>query len=385
MANIVFKEDQEEKTPKKSFKENILILFIIAFLSGILGGFLGIKLGLINLNQSRTSPQAQEKEIVVKESSDVINVVKKVSSSVVSITGEQSGQDFFGQVFKTKSAGTGFIVSSNGLILTNKHVVSEQDATYSVFTADKKEFKAKVTALDPSNDLAFLKIDASNLPAVILGDSSKLEVGQRVIAIGNALGQYQNTVTSGIISAIGRVISAGDTSGIYNETLENVIQTDAAINLGNSGGPLVNLDGQVIGINTAIDQSGQLIGFALPVNVAKTAIASVLEKGKVVRPMIGIRYVPITKEISEKNDLKVNEGALIYSSNNQLAIVPGSPASKADLKEGDIIIKINDTRITPEKSLASIIQDYKVGDKVTLTVLRDDKEIKVDLVLAEMD
>ena len=206
----------------------------------------------------------------VNENSAVISAVKEVTPSVVSITGESQSVSFFGTVANTETAGTGFIVSKDGLILTNKHVVSDSSASYNVYTSDGKLYKAKIQATDPNNDIALLKISGSNFPYLTLGNSNSLQTGQEVIAIGNALGQYQNTVTTGVVSALNRTIQAGDGYGTNNETLSNVIQTDVAINLGNSGGPLVNLDGQVVGINTATDQQGQSLGFAIPINAAKS-------------------------------------------------------------------------------------------------------------------
>ncbi len=222
------------------------------------------------------------------------------------------------------------------------------------------------------------------MPVVELGDSDKLEVGQKVIAIGNALGQYQNSVTTGVVSGIGRIITASDFTGASNETLENVIQTDAAINPGNSGGPLVNIIGQVIGINTAVDLEGQLIGFAIPINMAKSAIKSVIEKGRVIRPMIGVRYIPITKDFAASNNLSVSEGAFVYGGKGELAVIPGSPAAKAGIKEEDIITKVGDDKIDQNNSLAVLVQKYEVGEKVELTILRDGKETIIEVTLAEM-
>lgn len=366
----------EQKNPDKNLP-GFLLAVTVVFIVGLLGGILGGSIGKKAVEKVETG----QKNITVQEQSATIDVVKKVSPSVVSITSEQSKLDFFGRVQKAKAAGTGFIVKEDGLILTNKHVVSDKTADYSVFTSDGKEHKASVKALDPSFDIAFLKIEAKGLKSVELGDSDNIQVGQKVIAIGNALGQYQNTVTTGVVSAVGRAIEAGDSEGV--ETLENLIQTDAAINPGNSGGPLVNIDGQVIGINTAIDQQAQGIGFAIPVNLASAALKSVVEKGKVVRPMIGVRYINITKEFAARNDLSVDHGALIYASGRDLPIVPNSPADKAGLKENDIITKIGDVELGEGKSLVGIIAKYNVGDKVTITYIRDGKEQKTDLVLAE--
>ena len=355
----------------------VAIVFFIGLMGGIVGSYSYLdykaKGGAINSTQN----------VTIKESSANIEAVKKVSPSVVSITGTEQTLDFFGNLSSQKSAGTGFIVTKDGLILTNKHVISDAKANYKVFTSDGKQYTATIKATDPLNDIAFLKIDAKDLPVVTLGNSDDLAIGQTVIAIGNALGQYQNTVTQGVVSAVGRAIEAGDGLSGSTESLDNVIQTDAAINSGNSGGPLVNLEGQVIGINTAVASNAQSIGFAIPINVAKSDIDSVISKGKIIKPMLGIRYIPITKELAISNDLPVTEGAYIYGGNNQPGVITGGPADKAGLKVGDIITKINNDKITSKKSLSNLINKYKVGDIVTVTYLRDGNEKTAKMTLTE--
>jgi serine protease Do len=370
-------EPPETSAPKKAPAR---VLFAVALLlTGFLVGAVAQK-----ISRGDLSPiQLGTKQITVQENSATIDVVNKVSPSVVSITSVQSTMDFFGRVRESKSAGTGFIVKEDGLIITNHHVVSDTKATYSVFTSDGKEYKAQIKAIDPVYDIAFLKIDAKGLKAAELADSDKIQVGEKVVAIGNALGQYQNTVTAGVVSAVGRAIEAGDSSGSGTESLENMIQTDAAINSGNSGGPLINIDGQVIGINTAVDQQGQGIGFAIPVNLAKSALSSVLANGKIIRPMLGIRYINISKEFATRNNLAVDHGALIYSSTSDSPVIAGSPAERAGLKEGDIITKVAGDEIGINKSLISLVSKYNVGDKVTITYLRDGKTKNTDIVLAE--
>ena len=282
--------------------------------------------------------------------STVVNAVAKVSPSVVSVVSTRNVQSFFGPVQQT-GAGTGFIIKSNGLIATNRHVVSGT-GTYKVLTADGKSYDATVAAEDTFNDLALLKINATGLKAVELGDSDKLKVGQQVITIGNALGEYQNTVAKGIISAIGRTINASDGTGT-SEKLEGMIQTDATINPGNSGGPLVNLLGQVIGINTAIDTQGAQIGFAIPINSVKSALDSYATTGKISRPMLGIRYINITKELAALNKMSGTQGALVTRGDNagELAVTPGGPADKAGIKENDVLISINGTNIDENNTL----------------------------------
>lgn len=236
---------------------------------------------------------------------------------------------------------------------------------------------------DPANDIAVLKVAKLGLPEVELGDSDKMQIGQTVIAIGNALGEYRNTITRGVVSGIGRTVIAGDNTG-QSEVLENVIQTDAAINPGNSGGPLINLRGQVIGINVAMNQSGQLIGFAIPINQVKEVIGGVKKYGRIVRPFLGVRYVLINDAMAKANNLSVKYGALIVRGKNKedLAITPGSPADKAGLVENDIILQIDKQRIDEEHPLAKAIQKHNPGDTVELKVLHDGKE-RVEKVTLE--
>ncbi|MFA5010001.1 MAG: trypsin-like peptidase domain-containing protein [Patescibacteria group bacterium] len=295
--------------------------------------------------------------------------VQKVLPSVVAVTSTQTVRSIFGGTYQQTGGGSGFIVRSDGLIVTNKHVVSSETATYSITTNAGKEYSATVVARDPSADLALMKISASNLPVVTFGDSAKLALGQKVIAIGNALGQYQNTVTTGIISGLNRSITAGDASG--SEKLDNLIQTDAAINPGNSGGPLVNLSGQVIGINTAVDTQAQSVGFAIPINSVKSQISAVAAGGEIVRPRLGVRYIPIDADLASANNLSATQGALIASGpSGESAVASGSPASVAGIKEDDIIVSINGEAVTETNDLSTILQKYKPGDKVTIKLLR---------------
>jgi serine protease Do len=259
---------------KKSRSANPRAVYVAIIMASLLVGIFGGVFGaatFIKYQQQNgrvvTNASIQQN---VSENSAVINAVKTASPAVVSISGKAQSVDFFGNTTNSKTAGTGFLVSKDGLILTNRHVVSDPNSSYAVYTSTGKQYKAKVQATDSNNDIALLKIDASNLSYVSLGNSDSLQIGQEVIAIGNALGQYQNTVTTGVISALNRSIQAGSAYGDGVESLNNIIQTDVAINPGNSGGPLVNLSGQVVGINTATDQQGQSIGFAIPINAAKS-------------------------------------------------------------------------------------------------------------------
>lgn len=357
-----------------------IVLFFVSIFSGMVGGAISSYF-VKDLKHIITEVGTQQ--ITLEEESAVIDVVEKVSPSVVSITSEQSTLDFFGRVTESQSSGTGFIVTEDGLIATNKHVVSDTRAQYSVFTSDGKEYQAEVVAQDPYFDIAFVKIEAEGLTKIEVGNSDDIKIGQKVVAIGNALGQFDNTVTTGIVSALGRAIEAGDSSSSNTETLENMIQTDTAINPGNSGGPLVNISGQVIGINTAVAGNSEGIGFAIPINVVKTAIDSVVESGEISRPMIGVRYINVTKDFATRNKLPVDAGVLIYASGNDLAVLPNTPASQAGLTEGDIITKIDDNEIKEGQSLISILYKYKPGDKVTITYVRGNKTKTADIILAK--
>jgi S1-C subfamily serine protease len=252
-------------------------------------------------------------------------------------------------------------------------------------TNDGQKYPAKVLALDPVQDLAVIKIDKTNLPTLNLGDSDKIEIGQSVIAIGNALGEFRNTVSVGVISGLQRSIAASDGMDQSSEQLDNVIQTDAAINPGNSGGPLINLLGEVVGINVAVAQGAQNISFALPINIAKRDIDQVQKQGKITVPYIGVRYVLVTPELKAQNNLSVDYGALILPGQNQgeLAVVPGSPADKAGLVENDIILEADGQKITTDNTLSQIIQKHNVGDTITLRVLHAGQEKTVKVVLGE--
>lgn len=279
------------------------------------------------------------------------------------------------------SSGTGFIVSSDGLILTNKHVVSDTEAEFTVLMNDGRKKPAKVLARDTAQDLAILKIDGDRFTPVRLGDSGRLKIGQTVIAIGNALGQFRNTVSVGVISGLERSVTAG--RGGETESLQELIQTDAAINPGNSGGPLLNIYGEVIGINTAMAQGAENIGFTIPINSAKRDVASVQAHGKILYPFLGVRYGMVTKDTADKEKLGRDYGALVIRGDTEPAVVAGGPADKSGIREGDIILTINGDRIDQEHPLSSLIQKYQVGEEITLTIFRDGKESDVKVKLEE--
>lgn len=283
--------------------------------------------------------------------------------------------------------GSGFVVHPDGLILTNKHVVFDTDAEYTVVTADNKEYSGKVISRDPINDIAVVKIgtQGEKLPSVILGSSTKIELGQTVIAIGNALGMFSNTVSKGIISGLSRKIAASMGQGGQTEQLRGVIQTDVAINQGNSGGPLINLNGEVVGINTAIIYGAQNIGFSIPINWAKQDLEDIIKHGRIIKPFIGLQYVMLNKDVQKKYSLPVDYGAMVVRDHipGSVAIVPQGPADKGGVRENDIILEINGEKLSEEKDLSDRIQTCQVGETIELTTMRKDQTLKLAVKLEE--
>lgn len=390
-SHKVEKKNRKSKAVKVIF---VVLMVLLVFTAGAAGGVGGVLLFSSNngeiakklgLNLQNLSIPTTTQKVVLEESNAIINATNKVSDAVVSITLKTTATDMFGRVYEAEGAGSGFIITSDGLILTNKHVVSSANTQYTVVMKDGKTYDATVQSIDPTQDLAVLKIDARNLPVVELGDSDQLQVGQWVVAVGNALGKFQNTVTQGIVSARDRKIEASDQNGQSQETLNNLIQTDAAINSGNSGGPLVNLIGQVVGINTAVAADAQGIGFAIPINTAKSAIESIKKTGKIVRPYLGVRYFEITPTVAKQNNLSVDYGALVQrgQSLTDFAVVPGSPADKAGIVENDIIAEINGEKIDETHTLIDLVQQYQVGETITLKVISKGKEKEVKVKLEE--
>ena len=365
------------------------LIFILIFLLLLL--FLGNQAQKFSRpnwpNLLNTRPELKnEKQAILTEESAIISSIDKSLPSVVTIGISKMTQtnsffdidplDPFGpfrqQPGKSQkieqNIGSGFIISSNGLIVTNKHVVSDTEATYRVLTNDNKTYEVKKISRDPLNDLAILKIDTQNLKAITLGDSSTLKLGQMVIAIGTPLGEFQNTVTSGIISGLKRGITAGSPFEGYVERLDNVIKTDAAINPGNSGGPLINLQGDAIGVNTAVSGQGQNLGFAIPIEVVKNLIKNFNQAGgRIERPFLGIRYQMITRQNAILNE--VPEGAYI------LEVVENSPAQKAGLQKDDIITEFDGQKIKgdDDKNLQNLILKKKIGDRINVKIWRDGK------------
>ncbi|MEX1052431.1 MAG: trypsin-like peptidase domain-containing protein [Patescibacteria group bacterium] len=335
----------------------------------------------------------QDPNLSANESA-IVNIIEKAIPSVVTIginkttnTGSRIQIDPFNPFnpFETipgeetqiqQNIGSGFIISSDGLIITNRHVVGDTEATYTVFTHDRKEHNVVSIFRDPLNDLAILKINAKNLKPLVIGDSNTLKLGQTTIAIGTPLGEFTNTVTTGIISGLGRGITAGSPFEGHVEKLDNVIQTDAAISQGNSGGPLLNSVGQVIGINTALATEGQNIGFAIPSNVISELVSDFQRRGSTFeRPFLGVRYSIIDEETAEAENLV--QGAYVVS------VIEGSSADDAGIQEEDIIITIDGQKISDENqgSLAKIIIDKEIGDQITIQLYRSGQTISVQTIL----
>ncbi|OGY98081.1 MAG: hypothetical protein A2855_01095 [Candidatus Liptonbacteria bacterium RIFCSPHIGHO2_01_FULL_57_28] len=281
--------------------------------------------------------------------------------------------------------GSGFIVEPEGVIVTNKHVVSEPGGEYTVITSDNKRYEAEILTRDPLNDVAILKIKTDHkLPCVKLGDASHLELGQGVIAVGNALGIFRNTVSRGIISGLSRAIQAHAEGQAGTQEMRGLIQTDAAINVGNSGGPLVDYQGKAIGINSAIVSGAQSIGFAIPINAVKRDLRDLKKYGHIRRPLLGVRYILIDNKLQTKMDLPVAYGALVTKeSSHDHGVVPGSPAAKAGLLEKDIILEVSGVRVDRDHAIQDFLEDLAVGDVVTLTVIRNGRKFPVEVRLSE--
>ncbi len=283
---------------------------------------------------------------------------------------------------KEIGGGSGFFVSASGLVITNRHVVIDEDATYTVFTSDGKKYDAKVLARDTLFDVALLQVEGSDFPFLEFGDSSRLKPGQTVVAIGNALSEFQNSVSVGVVSGLSRSITASDGFGRAEE-LTNVIQTDAAINPGNSGGPLLDLSGRVIGVNVAAANGSENIGFALPGDMVKSIVESVKKTGSIIRPYLGIRYIPITEELQKSNKLQSDYGVLVQRGETfaDLAVIPGSPADKAGIRENDIIVSVDDQELINGNSLNALIGQQSVGDTIQLGIIRKGSKVTVTVVL----
>jgi len=361
--------------PKKSFA--ILTILLV-----------GIALGVVADKKDIFDRSVTADGYQLDEQAATVQAIKNVDPAVVSIIiydyedgviiNSSTGEKKVLKERKEEGQGTGFLISSDGMIITNKHVISagkKETAEYRIIMNSGKEYYAQYIGVDPLKDLGVLKIFDKNLPFINMGDSDQLQVGQSVMAIGNALGVYHNSATKGIISGLGRSIVASDQKG-NDETLDNVIQTDAEINLGNSGGPLIDLNGKVIGVNTAVDKGGSSIGFAIPINDVRPIINSIKESGRVIRPYVGIRYLMLNEKIAYDNNLSRASGAwVVMGKDGSPAVAPDSPAAKAGIGEGDIIFEINAIKLDEKNTLGAIVQKYKPGDKIGMKILRRDKTI----------
>ncbi len=366
------------KLPKPNFTGILLsvsagIIVAVALYQAQVRGL--IPSGNINLPKVTN----QETRTVVQEENAIISVVDRTSPSVVAIGVSQRVVNPFDPFAiprrEDSTIGTGFVVSDKGIIVTNKHVVSDT-GRYTVITKDGQKYETKKIYRDPILDLALVQIDATGLKPLDLGDSSKIRVGQVAIAIGNALGRFTNTVTTGVISGLGRRVIAGDPFSGSAESLDNLIQTDAAVNPGNSGGPLLNSSGQVIGVNVATTEGAQNIGFAIPINSVKEIVDEFVSKGSVSRPFLGIRYRFISKDVAILNE--VPQGAYLQE------VVSGGPAEKAGMQDGDIITKINGESVDSENKIAEAVSKSNIGQRLTLEVWADGKIRTVTATLAEL-
>lgn len=378
---VTMPEGTTREVPKK-FNNVAIVLASLALVLGACGLGFGLlayqknstPLTLVNGGADGNSANFVEGSIA--------EIADRVSASVVSVVTSIKTTDLLGQNYEAAAAGTGIIVTSDGYILTNKHVIDGASSITVVLDDGTTYENVELSAVDPLNDVAFLKInDVSGLTPATLGDSKTINVGQQVMAIGNALGQYQNTVTVGVVSGLGRSVTASDGDGRNVETLTDMIQTDAAINSGNSGGPLVNAAGEVIGINTATSSSAENMGFAIPISSVKGMLAQLIEKGTAERSYIGVYTAEITPEVAKAHNLPVNSGAYIYNSSAHSAIINNSPAAKAGLKDKDIITAINGVKVGAAGSLVDLIGEYKPGDTIQLTVIRDGNEIAINVTL----
>lgn len=398
--------------------ERVTVLAVSIVLSAMLGAIFGGLTAYFLVERSylvdqviaqlgiRVADQSSEQNIIesIRDEAATISVVEQVAPAVVSVVVKKEASVLNGEfgypIYEVSDSaageyvevggGTAFFVTSDGMLITNKHVVADDSARYSIITNDGDEYAVEVLAEDVFMDLAVLQVNAEldpevQFPIVIFGDSDVLRIGQTVIAIGNTLSEFRNTVTKGVISGIDRRVVAGDYYA--TEVLDEAIQTDAAINPGNSGGPLINLFGEVIGVNTAVSSSGQGVGFAIPINSAKNVIDDVIEFGRVVRPWLGVRYLMVDAELAEEGNLDSDYGALVISGRtlNDYAIVPGSPAEAAGIEEGDIIIAIDGERIDEENTLSSLVNIYSPGDVIEITLVRAGETLTINATLAEVD
>jgi S1-C subfamily serine protease len=363
----------------------LLTVAVIALVVGIVSGSLSAVV-VTNLVGTPTnavpgggSANGLASSVHIDESSAIVDAVQQVAPTVVKIEASSTNG-----LSGASGVGSGFVFDPNGWILTNKHVVAGA-AQLTVQLEDTRRFTATVYGIDPLTDLAIVKIEATGLPAAPIGSSANLLPGQLAIAIGNPLGDFADTVTTGVVSGLGRQITAGDATQSTSEQLNNLIQTDAAINPGNSGGPLLNSGGQVIGVNTAVSQDAQGIGFAIPIDYAKPIMGQALRGQPLTRPWIGVYYQPVTRQLALDRGLAVDHGALLLAaSDGSPAIFPNSPAARAGLREGDVILSVDNQVVDSTHDLSALVIPYNPGDRVTLNVLRGGSTISVVLTLGTL-
>ncbi|MEI6510615.1 MAG: trypsin-like peptidase domain-containing protein [Candidatus Uhrbacteria bacterium] len=415
----------DAKRPSGIHQTILVVAVALAAVIGSVSGAVGAVLmtGAINgsdiVARISGTPKASvvtDRRIVqmIEEESASISVVDTVAPSVVSVIikkpwgavradeANQSNSGFFDPLNAPPlpdippnqdpnelveiGGGSGFFMSSDGYIVTNRHVVSDDGATYTVVTNDGVELPAKVVARDAFLDIAVLDVAGDGYPVATLGDSDKIRIGSTVIAIGNTLSEYRNTVTKGVISGINRSVTAGDDYG-SDEVIDRAIQTDAAINPGNSGGPLIDLLGEVIGINSAVSYDGQSIGFAIPINDVKKIVDDIGKFGRIVRPWLGVRYLEVDKQLASDENLSVDYGVYVTYGNDpttEPAVSPGSPAEKAGIREGDVILSVNGQKLTDHQTLGSVISQYNPGDTVSLKVARGEEAFDLSVALEEL-
>ncbi len=380
-AKVATPKSEKPARSDAGFRVTVITLMILSFCAA--GA--GLALSIINYCQEDepiTWNFSNDGNLANFTEGSVADVASKVAPGVVSIVTESRSTGFFGQSSTQTSAGTGMIVTQDGYVLTNKHVVDGANSIKVVLDSGETYDKVSLIGTDPLNDVAYLKIkDVSGLPTVTLGDSKTISAGQQVIAIGNALGQYQNTITQGIVSGTGRSVTAYSSDYSSSENLTDMIQTDAAINAGNSGGPLVNAAGEVIGINTATSSEADGIGFAIPISSVKGMLKNIIENNSASRAYLGVYYINITPDVAVTYDLPVSSGAYLSGSGQNPAVIADGPGEKAGLKENDIITAVNGIPVGKAGTVSSLIGEYAPGDTVKLTVLRDGKEQSINLTL----
>jgi len=390
---------KEKELNKQTFKNVWNIVFIVFLL--IISVFMGLNIGSVLILESNEEVTLLNENTCVSQENLIISVTEESMPSVVSIIIEKTAgsiheSDLFSVIpyygdqnsLEQVGAGTGFFVSADGLIITNKHVVADENAVYSILTNDGEKYTVDILSKNPVQDVAILKIkneESKFFKPLNLGDSSTIKLGQTAIAIGNVLGEFQNTLSVGVISGLERTVVAQGNGMV--EKLEDIIQTDAAINQGNSGGPLLNSKGEVVGINTAVSLQGESIGFAIPINVAKRDLEQILNEGKISYPFLGIRYIIINDDYKDEYEVTENYGAFIIFSedNEESSVIPDSPADKANLKEGDLILEVNSKKVDEKNTLTKIMLNYFPNDEVVLKVLRDGEEILVPVTLGNWD